>query len=149
MVRIDVRAASEEDIPAVIGMCCELGRPKPRQDSDMDGFRGLARRYIGDPDKRILIARVDGTETAGMASAVLLPRLNRKTPELYIPELVVLEKYQNRGVGRRLVEHCVLFGRQNRCHRIRLESGNGRKGSHRFYLHTGFEQSSMSFTRSL
>jgi len=30
----------------------------------------------------------------GMASMIFLPRLNRDTMEMYIPELVVLEKYQ-------------------------------------------------------
>ena len=36
--------------------------------------------------------------------------------------------------------------KEKKCHRIRLESGNQRKDSHKFYEHLGFEQSALSFT---
>ena len=78
-----------------------------------------------------------------------LPRLNRATLEMYIPELVVLEKYQNQGVGEKLINSCIIRANEKKCHRIRLESGNQRKKSHQFYKHLGFEQSAFSFTKNL
>ena len=133
----------------ILGMSYELGRPRPRQDSDVDDFRRLVRRYIRDSDKQVLVAVVDDVDIAGMASLVFLPRLNHKSTELYMPELIVLERYRNRGIGRRLVESSISLGVEHGCHRIRLESGNQRKGSHRFYLRLGFEQNSLSFTKPL
>jgi GNAT superfamily N-acetyltransferase len=62
---------------------------------------------------------------------------------MYIPELVVLEKYQNHGIGKKLVNSCIAFAKKNKCHRIRLESSNQRKESHQFYKHLGFEQSAL------
>ncbi len=148
-MEISVRPASENDIPVILGLSYELGRPRPRQDSDVDDFRRLVRRYIRDSDKQILVAKVNDVDIAGMVSIVFLPRLNHTSAELYVPELVVLEKYRSLGIGRRLVESSISMGIKNGCHRIRLESGNQRKGSHQFYLRLGFEQNSLSFTRPL
>ena len=84
-----------------------------------------------------------------MVSVMYLSRLNQSTLEMYIPELVVLEKYQNHGIGKKLINSCIALAKQKKCHRIRLESGNQRKESHEFYKHLGFEQSAFSFTLNL
>jgi GNAT superfamily N-acetyltransferase len=85
----------------------------------------------------------------GMVSVMFLSRLNQTTLEMYIPELIVLEKYQNQGIGKKLINFCITLAKEKKCHRIRLESGNQRKESHQFYKHLGFEQSSLSFTKNL
>ena len=68
---------------------------------------------------------------------------------MYIPELIVLEKYQNQGIGKKLIDACIALAKEKNCHRIRLESGNKRKESHQFYGNLGFEQSALSFTMKL
>ena len=85
----------------------------------------------------------------GMVSLMFLPRLNQTNVELYIPELVVLEEYQGQGIGRKLIESCISIAKKEKCHRIRLESGNQREESHKFYNHLGFAQSAFSFTKNL
>ncbi len=142
---IDIKPASEDDISAILNMLYVLGRPRPESDTDMIYFEKIIRQYIHNEDKQILLVWLDD-QIVGMASIVFIPRLNHKTAELYIPELVVLEKHQSLGIGTRLVESCVYLGRQQDCYRIRLESGNQRKRSHRFYTNLGFVQDSLSFT---
>ena len=149
MDSVIIRPASIKDVPVVLGLLYDLGRPKPGLDSDVDSFRALVRKYLADSDKKILVAEIDDIEIVGMVSVVFLPRLNRTTPELYIPELIVLEKYQNQGVGRTLIDSCITLAQKRKCHRIRLESGNLRKESHQFYKKLGFEQSAHSFTKNL
>lgn len=78
-----------------------------------------------------------------------MPRLNHSTLEMYIPEVVVLEKYQNQGIGKKLINSCIALAKEKKCHRIRLESGNQQIKSHQFYTHLGFEQSALSFTKNL
>jgi ribosomal protein S18 acetylase RimI-like enzyme len=146
---VEIRAASDNDIPIILGMLYELGRPKPQIDSDVDVFRTLVKKYITDSDKIILLAVSNGTKIIGMVSIVFLSRLNRDTLEMYIPELVVLEKYHRQGIGKKLIQSCISLAEEKKCHRIRLESGNQRKGSHQFYSSQGFEQSSLSFTLNL
>ena len=84
-----------------------------------------------------------------MVSVIFLSRLNQLNYEMHIPELVVLEKYQKQGVGKNLINACIDIAKTKKCHRIRLESGNKRKESHRFYKHLGFEQYALSFTKNL
>ena len=149
MQNITIREASDVDIPVLLGLLYELGRPEPQVDSDVDSFRILVRQYISDSDKKILVAVLDDVEIVGMLSIVFMTRLNQKTLELYIPELVVREKYQSSGIGSKLIESCIGIGKKKNCHGIRLESGNQRTQSHQFYKHLGFSQHAQSFTKKL
>ena len=146
---VSIEVASSKDVPIIIGLLYDLGRPKPQKDSDVDTFRKLVKKYITSSNTKILVAKLDDVKIIGMVSLVFLPRLNRTTLELYIPELVVLEKYQNQGIGTKLMNSCIALAKEKNCHRIRLESGNQRKESHRFYTNLGFEQYALSFTKNL
>lgn len=84
-----------------------------------------------------------------MVSVMFLSRLNRSTLEMYISELIILEKHQNCGIGKKLINSCITLTKEKNCHRIRLDSGNHRKNSHQFYTNLGFEQPSLSFTKNL
>ena len=149
MPNIIIRTASEKDIPILFGLLYDLGRPKPQEDTDVDIFRNLVKKYVADLNKTILVAELDDIEIVGMMSIVFLPRLNCSTLELYVPELVVLEKYQNQGIGKKLINSCIDLAKEKKCHRIRLESGNQRKGSHQFYKNLGFKQSALLITKNL
>jgi ribosomal protein S18 acetylase RimI-like enzyme len=149
MDNVIIREASEKDTPMILGLLYDLGRPKPQKDSDVDIFRKLVKKYLTDSDKQIFVVVLDDVKIIGMVSMVFLPRLNRDTLEMYIPELVVLEKYHNQGIGKKLINSCIALAKEKKCHRIRLESGNQRKESHQFYKHLGFEQSALSFTQNL
>ncbi len=149
MNNVIIRTASDKDIPVLLGLLNDLGRPKPQKDSDIDSFRKLLKKYGMDSDKQILVAELDDMKIIGMVSVMFLPRLNRINFEMYIPELIILEKYQNQGIGKTLINSCIALAKEKKCHRIRLESGNQRIVSHQFYKHMGFEQSALSFTKNL
>ena len=146
---IKIRAAKKNDIPLVLGLLYELGRPKPEKDLDLDLFRNLVKKQIADSDKTILIAEKNDVNVVGLVSIVFLPRLNQIGQELYIPELIVTEKYRNQGIGTMLIEACVYLAKQKNCKKLRLESGNKRRESHKFYENLGFESNSLSFTKNL
>jgi ribosomal protein S18 acetylase RimI-like enzyme len=149
MDKMIIREFSTKDIPIILGLLYDLGRPKPQKDSDVDTFRNLVTKYLKDSDKTILIAELDDMKIAGMVSVMFLHRLNQTTLEMYITELIVLEKYQNQGIGKKLINSCITLAKEKKCHRIRLESGAQRIKSHQFYKHLGFEQSAHSFTKNL
>lgn len=148
-MQITIREAADVDVPILLGLLYELGRPEPRIDSDVDCFRRIVKQYISEPDKKILVAVLDDVEIVGLLSIVFVTRLNQETPELYVPELVVREKYQNSGIGSKLIGSCIEIGRRKNCHRIRLESGNRRTLSHQFYRNLGFSQHAQSFAKKL
>jgi len=68
---------------------------------------------------------------------------------MYIPELVVSKDMRNSGIGKKLIQHCMILAKKKDCYRIRLESGNQRKESHKFYKNLGFEQSALSFAMNI
>jgi len=149
MEKVKIRPAKPNDVPIILGLLYELGRPKPNNDSDVDTFTKIVKKYLKDSDKEILIVEYNDVEIIGMVSIVFLLRLNRKDNEMYIPELVVLENYQNKGIGKKLIESCIKLAKEKKCHRIRLESGNTRNESHIFYKNLGFVQNALSFTKEV
>ena len=45
MVDVFIREAILNDIPIILGLLNELGRPKPQKDSDVENFRDLVKKY--------------------------------------------------------------------------------------------------------
>ena len=80
---------------------------------------------------------------------VELQRSNKAFGRKPIMQLVVIKEYRNQGIGKQLINSCIVIAKEKNCHRIRLESGNKRKESHNFYKHLGFEQYALSFTLNL
>lgn len=148
-MNLKIRQASKKDIPLILGLLYELGRPKPKTDSEVDSFRKIVKNQIAESNNYILIAEVDEIHVVGLASIVLLRRLNQTKNEMYIPELVVTQKYQNQGIGTKLIDECIELAKEKRCFRIRLESGLSRTIAHNFYKKLGFESNSFSFSKKI
>ena len=152
-----IRQCTDDDIPAVLELLYELGRPRPGKASDVDFFRRRVKNYIYDFEKEIIVSVIDdddddydnNSNLVGMASMIFLPRLNRLDLEMYVPELVVQNKYKRMGIGRLLIDSCYAIGRERGCYRIRLESGNQRSEAHEFYKNLGFRQSAVSFDKDI
>ena len=149
MENITIRESTYDDIPSLLELLYELGRPKPQKDNDLEKFTALLKNYMQDDDKKILVAQIVNSKIIGMISIVFLSRLNQNTSEMYIPELIVSQNYHSKGIGKKLINFSIELGKEKKCHRIRLESGNQRIESHKFYKHLGFEDSSIFFTKNL
>ncbi|HUU49294.1 MAG TPA: GNAT family N-acetyltransferase [Nitrosopumilaceae archaeon] len=143
-----IRFPSKKEVPTILNLLYELGRPRAKEGSNEKFFENLVQKYIEDSDKQILVAEYE-TKLVGMVSIVFLPRLNQKSNEMYIPELIVTKNYQNVGIGKKLINFCIDLAKKENCHRIRLESGNQRKESHLFYRNLGFSQSALSFSMEI
>jgi ribosomal protein S18 acetylase RimI-like enzyme len=144
-MQISVRNATDKDIPVILDLLYKLGRPKAKNDSEMEVFEKQIKQYISNSDKQILVAELD-SKIIGMISLMFISRLNRDKLELYIPELIVSEENRRKGFGNKLIEQCIKIAKEKKCYRIRLESGNQRIETHRFYKILGFTQHALSFT---
>ena len=149
MGNVTIREPIYDDIPLILELLYELGRQKPQKDSELEKFEKLLKNYMQEDDKKILVAQDNDSKIIGMISMVFLPRLNQNTLEMYVPELIVSQNYRSKGIGKKLINSSIEFGKKKKCHRIRLESGNQRIESHKFYKHLGFENSSVFFTKNL
>ena len=54
-----IRTAADKDIPMILALLYELGRPKPQNDSDFDMFRKLVKNYVTDSDKSVFLAEIE------------------------------------------------------------------------------------------
>ena len=149
MENITIRESTYDDIPSLLELLDELGRPKPQTDNELEKFTALLKNYMQEDDKKILVAQIDNSKIIGLISIVFLSRLNQNTSEMYVPELIVSQNYHSQGIGKKLLNFSIKLGKEKKCHRIRLESGNQRIESHKFYKHLGFEDSSIFFTKNL
>ena len=64
----------------------------------------------------------------------LLPRT-----ELYIDDLCVDREYQNKGIGRKLIEYVIEFGKENKIDSITLNVWNGNDSANHLYQELGFK----------
>jgi len=145
-VDLVIRESTENDIPSILNLLYELERPRPMDDNEIKIFTNKIQDYFLDSHKTILVSETEN-EIVGIVSIIYLQRLNRAKLEMYIPELIVTEKFRYSGVGKKMIQHCIDIAKKKGCYRIRLESGNQRKESHIFYKSIGFEQSALSFTK--
>ena len=149
MDHITIRESTFDDIPSLLELLYELGRPKPQKDNELETFIKLLKNYMQEDDRKILVAQIENLKIIGMMSIVFLSRLNQNTLEMYVPELIVSQNYHSKGIGKKLINFSIDLGKEKKCHRMRLESGNQRTESHKFYQHLGFENSSIFFTKNL
>ena len=149
MEHIIIRESTLDDIPSLLELLYELGRLKPQKDNEFEIFTKLLKNYMQEDDRKILVAQIENLKIIGMMSIVFLSRLNQNTLEMYVPELIVSQNYRSKGIGKKLINFSIELGKEKKCHRMRLESGNQRIESHKFYKHLGFESSSIFFTKDL
>ncbi|KEQ56612.1 phospholipiddiacylglycerol acyltransferase protein [Marine Group I thaumarchaeote SCGC AAA799-E16] len=144
-MQIFVRRATENDIPVILELLYVLGRPIAKNDLEITTFSRQIKQYITNPDKQILVAQTN-SKIVGLVSLIFVTRLNQEKLEMYIPELVVAKEYRYKGTGKNLVAECIKIAKEKKCYRIRLESGNQRVESHKFYKKLGFTQHALTFT---
>lgn len=145
---ITVREATHEDWPAVASLLAELGRPDVRGLEDEDWHGERFADYLARPDTVALVAEVDG-EVAGFVDLEFRQRLNFRTPQAWIPDLVVSEQQRGKGVGAALMAMAEELSRDRSCWGMTLESATWRTDAHRFYVREGYDDSAYSFSKSL
>ncbi|MBI5698205.1 MAG: GNAT family N-acetyltransferase [Thaumarchaeota archaeon] len=148
MVSIKIQPTTKTDISEILVLLAQLGRPKPKTKPEKSIFEKRILQYLKDKDKKIFLAVLD-SKIVGLVSMIFVPRLNQTKPELYIPELVVLESHRNMGIGKLLIEFCIKVAQEKNCYRIRLESGNKRVAAHKFYQTLGFDQYAKTYKLDL
>jgi predicted N-acetyltransferase YhbS len=141
-----IRAATKNDIDAVLLLLYELGRPKPRTKSQKTTFEKQIFQYV--KKKQLIVATINSS-VVGVISMILMPRLNQTQLEMYIPELIVSGNHRKMGIGKALINNAISVAKKKNCFRIRLESGHARKESHKFYSRLGFDQYAKTFKLDL
>ena len=132
-----VRPAGPEDFDAVATLLAELGRPEVTA-ATRDGAREVYLRHVARADTASLVAEAGG-EVVGFMSLEFRERLNRTTPQAWIPDLIVSARRRGIGAGKALLLKGFEIARERGCWGVTLESGYQRKVAHEVYRRVGME----------
>jgi GNAT superfamily N-acetyltransferase len=138
---VAVRDAIVEDYATIARLLDELGYP-----AIPDGVRQRLARLLPRDDTRVFVAE-RGANVLGALGLHRMPVLTSLNDIAMIIALVVAEKAQRTGVGRRLVERAEDQARLWRCGRIMVTSAERRTEAHNFYEHLGYQYTGRRFAK--
>ncbi|MDQ3875869.1 MAG: GNAT family N-acetyltransferase [Actinomycetota bacterium] len=141
-----VRPATPADADEVLALLAELGRPAVAVDPAPQ--REVFLDHLAADEAAVFVAD-DGGHVAGVVSLWIRARLNWTSPEAWIPDLYVAERFRRRGLARALLDACAGVARRHGCHRLVLESGHHREDAHRLYERYGFAHAGREYVLRL
>ncbi len=144
---MDVRRAGPHDFEAVTGLLEELGRA-----TVTDATRAECKRVFDaqlEEEGAGPLVVEDGDEVIACCSLHFRPRLNRPSPDAWIPDLIVAPSARRRGAARALLEEAERRARERGCWALTLESGHQRKEAHLLYRDFGMREEGFYFGKPL
>ncbi|MET9685287.1 GNAT family N-acetyltransferase [Streptomyces coeruleorubidus] len=147
---LEIRPATADDVPAIVGMLADdpLGAQRESPD-DLTPYLAALERLSADPNQRLVVAVREG-RVVGTLQLTFVPGLSRRGATRSIIEGVrVHADERGSGLGTQLIEWAIDESRQQGCHLVQLTSDNTRTDAHRFYERLGFTASHAGFKLSL
>jgi GNAT superfamily N-acetyltransferase len=95
-----------------------------------------------------LVATLDKT-LIGLCGIHRTATVHRPAPVGRITILVVAEEFQDKGIGRLLVEEAERLLKKDGCQIVEVTSNDRRGAAHAFYRHLGYERTSIRFMKKL
>lgn len=139
-----IREATLDDIEKVYRLLCELENEelpiKSFQEVFIENFKSSSVNYFVCENEDSIIA---------FASLHIQYLLHHCSKVAEIQELVVMEKYKGKGIGKKLFYQMVKQAQENNCSLLEVCCNQKRKQSHGFYEHCGMLKSHYKFTYRL
>lgn len=133
---VELRPLGRDDLAAAHALVHELYELPP---SEPEEHRSRFDMLISDVDAAPFLALAEG-EPAGLILFRFRRRLNHATFEGWVSELVVAERFRNRGIGRTLLAAAIAEWRLRGGHQVTLEVAHQRTAARALYSAAGFEE---------
>ncbi len=143
-----VRRAREDEFEAVTTLLEELGRARVTEETRAEAERVFLAQ-LAEPGAGPLVVEGDDGELVACCSLHFRPRLNRATPDAWIPDLIVTSTARRRGAASMLLEEAERLASERGCWALTLESGFQRKEAHVLYEAFGMENQGYYFGKLL
>lgn len=150
MSDLEIRRATDEDIPAIVAMLADdpLGAQRESPD-DLSPYRTAFARLADDPRQHLVVAVRDG-RTVGTLHLTVIPGLSRRGATRSLVEAVRIHRDERgSGLGTQLIQWAIEASRREGCSLVQLTSDATRVDAHRFYERLGFEASHLGFKYQL
>ena len=147
---LEIRPATTEDVPAIVGMLADdpLGAQRESPD-DLTPYLTALDRLAADPNQHVVVAVREGF-VVGTLQLTMVPGLSRKGATRSIIEGVrVHATERGSGLGTQLIEWAIAMSRRENCQLVQLTSDVTRTDAHRFYERLGFAPSHLGFKLQL
>jgi len=149
---IVVRAARQDDLPAIIALLADddLGRGREDPSLPLDPRYGAAFAQVsGDPAHLLLVVEEAG-RIVGYLQLTFIPGLTRRGAlRGHIEAVRIAADRRGHGLGRRLLETAIAECRQRGCGLVQLTSDRTRGDAHRFYENLGFRATHLGMKLNL
>ncbi|MFI5984131.1 GNAT family N-acetyltransferase [Streptomyces sp. NPDC051555] len=150
MPQLDIRPATEADLPVIVAMLADdpLGATRESPD-DLTPYTAALKRLTDDPNQHVVVA-VRGDRVVGTLQLTIIPGLSRKGSTRSIVEGVrVHADERGSGLGTLFIEWAIEKSRAENCQLVQLTSDVTRTDAHRFYERLGFVASHVGFKYQL
>ncbi|WP_031102709.1 GNAT family N-acetyltransferase [Streptomyces sp. NRRL S-146] len=147
---LEIRAAVDDDVPAIVEMLADdpLGAQRESPD-DLAPYLSALERLSADPNQRLVVAVREG-RVVGTLQLTIIPGLSRRGATRSIVEGVRIHADERgSGLGTELIEWAIEESRGQGCQLVQLTSDNTRADAHRFYERLGFTASHTGFKLQL
>ncbi|MBB1255752.1 GNAT family N-acetyltransferase [Streptomyces sp. OF3] len=145
-----IRAATAEDVPAIVAMLADDPLGAQRESPSEPAVYQAAFAHIAvDPNQHLVVAERAGA-VVGTLQLTVIPGLSRRGASRALIEAVrVRADERGGGLGGELIRWAVDEARQLDCALVQLTSDNSRVDAHRFYERLGFAATHTGFKLTL
>jgi GNAT superfamily N-acetyltransferase len=145
---VRVRPAEARDFARVTELLEILGREVVTPETEAECRRVFEAQVEGS-ESCPLVVEDDRGRVIACCSLHFRPRLNRPTPDAWIPDLVVDPVARRQGAGRAMLAEAERLGRERGCWQLTLESGYQRTEAHAMYEAFGMANQGYYFGKPL
>ncbi|NBM15538.1 GNAT family N-acetyltransferase [Streptomyces sp. GC420] len=150
MIELEIRPATEADLPAIVAMLADdpLGATR-ESPGDLAPYQHALKRLAADPNQHLVVA-ARGDRIVGTLQLSVIPGLSRRGAVRSIIEAVRIHaEERGSGLGTQLILWAVDESRRQNCQLVQLTSDATRTDAHRFYERLGFTASHLGFKLQL
>lgn len=137
--------ATKEDFEEVFQLLKQLWPDKKLNKEDL---QRMFHESLKDPKQEYIVARYE-KKIVGFVSLTIRNSLWQEGNLGHVDELIVDEKFRNKGMGTKLLKKIIKISKEKKCKRIELDSAFHRKEAHKFYESLGFENRAYLFSKDL
>lgn len=135
------RAATPDDLPAIVAMLADdgLGRGREKPVLPLDpGYLAAFAAIEADPHQFPIVAEQDGV-VVGFLQVTLIPGLSRVGAwRGQVESVRVAGPLRGKGLGAAMMAHAIALCRSRGCSHVQLTTDKSRHDAHRFYARMGF-----------
>jgi len=144
MTSLHFRLARREDLPDIVRLLAddELGSQREKvQEPLSESYYAAFEQINCDPSHQLIVAELEG-KVIGTLHLIFIPSISYQGQlRAQVESVRVDPKYQNLGVGSKMMRWTIERARERDAHIVQLTTHKSREAAHRFYERLGFEKS--------